>query len=616
MRAGLDNTLQEMIVNNEKMRIALEEERIKVIGLIQDKNVAKGKQQCELGAVEQDFECAKVEVATLKAELENYREVIEELREKLRFYDGLEQRDLVKGEEIKKLGDSNRAWRLKVIKFVSELAAAESKKKAAERECKETSEILEDTRRQVRLLQCLSRQNGTPVKATPERRSDEAGDQSTSISHVSESISVHLDDSESFVAQSDYRKALDAQEELKQRLTEAEFALKAQVQAGNSAMQRSEKLERLLGEKNKRLLKHFRKDQIVEELKSALHQSHEKYEQVQQSMTEAEKDVCEMRKQLDENVEAQLALEQVVGELRGDKGNLENRLRMASQEMEVLRMKVSAARENAEESNKIFVEDIRARLKEAEDDLVEEQRRRGEVTDKANGRIEAALREQKKTKDELIRAEGERDEGLVKSEEMKLELEATIVKVKDLEEKMKKLVATNDKNVNLLKIEANRRLLDARLIRSPLLTPGGLMKRGSVLDRSVTSTPSSAFRSHPPTRDASGMKSGGRKIGQNLNSAFKSVVRQDVGVGTSPLAATPQREEEHDRDSSKLTEEPEEVEILEQEVSKWKKCASSLQAALDAAVSSREAMKEKCVEERVEKEKILEMFEKVRGEED
>ena len=366
--------------------------------------------------------------------------------------------------------------------------------------------------------------------------------------------------------------------QLRQRATKLKFELKGSEQAKNAASQRAEKLEKMLGEKNETILKAFHKDAVVEELKSALHTAYEKLEHEHNSLHEVEMDCAELQKQLDESVEAQLYLEQSAGELKVEKGHLETRVRMMDGEITMLRERVTAVTRHGEDTARVLVEDIRERMRMAEGELDEERGRREDVKSRAAQKVHAAGEESKALKGKLAKVEGERDEARIRLEETGGELTNVRELSEELKESMKDLSEANEKNLQRLKIEANRRLLEARLLRSPLLTPRRFKKE--------VSTPKAVSTPVPKGID----------VGVSPMSAFTSF----ASVGVSPMAPLGEEVEERESANDEAVE----------EAKKWKDAAGSLQVALDSAVASRDSLIEQVTKIGHEKAEILAMYEK------
>ena len=160
-RTGLESLVSEIEARNEELKVTVDEERAKVIGLIQEKNTVVGKRRSDVNTLSQDLEVSRIEAATLSSEVESYKSLIAELREKVHSFEGVAES---KSLDLAELQEQNRLWRLRNIKFVSEIAAVESRKMQAEKERDEAASQVQGLKEQIRLIQCTSRQYGTPIK--------------------------------------------------------------------------------------------------------------------------------------------------------------------------------------------------------------------------------------------------------------------------------------------------------------------------------------------------------------------------------------------------------------------------------------------------------------------
>ena len=300
----------------------------------------------------------------------------------------------------------------------------------------------------------------------------------------------------------------------------------------------------MLGERNESLLKAFHTDSIVEELKSALHLSFERFEHAQSSLAEAERDVAELRRQLDENVDRGVELEQEVSDLRGfgEEANrkvekatlaheevaekveeLEKRGEEAARANEgleaqnsSLRRKLLRADVERAEKTKAFYSDVRSRLDDAEAELLAYRENR----DKAKALAEKAAGEIALLKEQLVKSEMQRDEETVRADEESARSEDLHAQLESVKARVGELMATNEKNSTLLQIEANRRLLEIKL-----LTPSKLLMR---------ETPVKATPMKPRTFKFGAITT--PSVGGGLGSAFKAV---HTGTSMTPVPETP-----------------------------------------------------------------------------
>ena len=281
----------------------LDLERVKVIELIQKHNALKGRRKDGYERLEQDLECSKVEANTLREEIERYKGIINDLRNKTMKSEANEASIAFASRiEVEGVREDNRKHRLRNVHFLSEVAASESRRRALEKELGSARERIVELEDAVKLLQCSQRQYSTPMKSA-------ASPLASPSPVITQVISLR-----------EHHDIVNAQ---RQKLTSLKFEVKTAQQESSAMRQRTEKLEALLGERNESLLKAFHTDSIVEELKSALHLSFERYEHAQTSLAEAERDVAELRRQLDENVDRGVELEQEVIDLRefGEEAN-------------------------------------------------------------------------------------------------------------------------------------------------------------------------------------------------------------------------------------------------------------------------------------------------------
>lgn len=171
--------------------------------------------------------------------------------------------------------------------------------------------------------------------------------------------------------------------------------------------------------------------------------------------------------------------------------------------------------------------------------------------------------------EETVRA----DEESARSEDLQAQLEGAKARVGEL-------MATNEKNATLLQIEANRRLLEIKL-----MTPSKLLMR---------ETPVKATPIKPRMSDFGAVTT--PSVGGGLGSAFKAV---NAGKSMTPVPETPAPDPQAPPQ-----------EDFEESSRKWQKAAGSLQAALDSAVVSRDAYAAAAESERQEKDRVLKMYEK------
>ncbi|GMH67930.1 hypothetical protein TL16_g04801 [Triparma laevis f. inornata] len=645
--AATEDALKKETARCADMSEKLDMERYKVIEMIQKHNALKGRRKAGWEKMEQDLECSQIEGRTLKGEVESFKEMITSLR--AAAADGAERTAFETRIEIEGIRDENRKYRKKSIEFLAELAAAESRKrevesvkKSLERELVETNNDLVSTRDkiesfedQIKLMECRVREESTPTKFGTQRsvfspsptvvKMFSKEEKEAAVEEVREEVKeVRAGMKEQL------KRDLDEQQlkhkavvgelqvtvtEKQQKLTQLKFELKASVQQANSMQQRSEKLELLLGERNETLLQHFHTDSIVEELKSALHNAFEKYEHCQTSLAEAENDVAALRSQLDESVEHGIELEQTVSELRvvnedlvakiggvkeeGERvraemvveveGVQEEAEAMRNElvaENESLRRKLQRKEMEMEEAGKQFHKDVRSRLDVAEEELAAERIKRGAVVEGVRVKLEAAKDDILMLKERLVKAETQRDEESVRCEEFLGELEGCREGLSERSEQVAELTKVNEENARLLQIEANRRLLELKLsasVGSPLggMTPGKLLMRET------------------PRKE-------GWVFGQNLGSAFK---KTSVGTAMTPVAETPTPKVRSAGVSTQMTPQSP-MEDWEETSRKWQKAANSLQSALDSAIVSRDAYASTSKTERLEKERILALYEK------
>jgi hypothetical protein len=368
----------------------------------------------------------------------------------------------------------------------------------------------------------------------------------------------------------------------------------------------------MVGERNDALLKGFNNDSVVEELKTALHQSYEKFEAVANELAESENERGELHRMDEERRNGMEELKAEREELLGKVERLENRAGLL------------------EDEKKSLLEDVRARMKSAEEDLFEEQRRRDEWVQKVRNGWEQEKKKAGELAKEIVllksqveRGAVEREEERVMREEMSGELEACRGKVADAEGRINGLLEINQKNETLLQIEANRKVSEG-IPSSPQALPPNPTSPQLLAVKFADSVKKAS-----PGPAATSMLTPGRFVnrGKDLRSefsAFKSIESSTADMGISPMSsvkkasattspmsgvkaeeeATAAALEEARGEASRLKAE---LQSLGDRSSKWQQAAASLQSALDAAVVSRDAYSAKAREERREKEQLLDL---------
>ena len=377
-------------------------------------------------------------------------------------------------------------------------------------------------------------------------------------------------------------EVVDREGAMKQKITQLNFELSAEQGAVAAAQQKVHNLEAMLGERNNALLKGFNNDSVVEELKGALHQAYEKYEHVVMESAEIERELRESQVReelLQEDLEDQ---EEEIQKLKENVDKRQEKLEQLAEDMN----RAEARGEKLEEEKRMLLEDVRARMQSAEEDLMEEQRvreSRNVVWEQEKRRAAELEKNVIALKGRLERLNLEREEERVRREELESELEACVARYKAEEERVEELLEVSKKNETLLMIEANRKLLEVKLVGmgSPL-TPGRFNREGG----------GSAFKTP-----------GNKTLNKSLMSVGLSPMSVGKNTSVKSLGMSPFPD---------MREEALEAQIgaLEEKSSKWQQATASLQSALDAATTSRDAYSCKASEERREKEALMKMYEK------